>query len=149
MRRFIVAVVLMAGGWSQQVAIQCPVGQSSHHAEDGATLAYEHDSTADSPSHAEHPDAPAGRHAHSGHLDAAGMRADTGPDTGHVISVPESGHEPADCQFTMRCASPALNSSLTPIHAALELVRADLRAAAAAFSTTLLTHDPPPPRLPV
>jgi hypothetical protein len=49
----------------------------------------------------------------------------------------------------MRCASPALNSSLTSIHAALELVRADLRPAAAAFSSTLLTHDPPPPRLPV
>jgi hypothetical protein len=49
----------------------------------------------------------------------------------------------------MRCASPALNSSLTSIHAALELVRADPRPAATAFSTTLLTHDPPPPRLPV
>jgi hypothetical protein len=150
MRRFIVAVVLMAGGWSQLVAIQCPVGQSSHDAKDGATLAHEHDSTADSPSHAEHPDAPAGRHAHSGHFDtAAGMRADPGLDTGSAISVPESGHEPADCQFTMRCASPALNSSITPIHAALELVLADLRPAPAAFSTTLLTHDPPPPRLPV
>jgi hypothetical protein len=150
MRRFTVAVVLIAGGWSQLVAIQCPVGPSSHYAEDGATLAHEHDGTADSPSHAEHLDAPAGHRAHSGHLDAAaGMRAGAGPNTGTAISVPESGHEPADCQFTMRCASPALNSSLTSIHAALELVRADPRPAAAAFSTTLLTHDPPPPRLPV
>jgi hypothetical protein len=145
MRRFIVAVVLIAGGWSQQVAIQCPVGQSSHDAEDVAT--HEHDATAGVPTHAGRFDATAGRHAHLD--DAADPPAHAGQDTGSAISVPESGHEPADCQFTMRCASPALNSSPTSIHAALELVRADLRPAPAAFSTTLLTHDPPPPRLPV
>jgi hypothetical protein len=126
MRKAIVVLLLVLTGWTQQRATHCAAAPAGSVGSDAGGTA-------------------AAGTAHMHHGPAGAAR--TGPaDTASPVPAPDRGE--SGCQLLMRCTLAVPSGRIVTLEAGQISPGVEIASSPAIPSTTRLTSDPPPPRLP-